>query len=177
MKMDQRWDMCTEGNLQCSLALWKDVKNSSQLKDRILSQDIRDVCFINPTFLLEPFCAVVAANKAAIAQQRKSMITKSILTEILFNLSPSSNIRDALQTFGINDESTHLLGLIFLDKNSEATRFDALGVQGTRIPLDNLSKFSDESAIRKKYKVSNTVTDRSSLVKYVTSKIASKSLL
>nr|ACO11584.1 TP53RK-binding protein [Caligus rogercresseyi] len=177
MKMDQRWDLNQSGQLQCTLALWKDVQNAPELKKRILSQDIRDVCFINPSLLLDPFCVVVAAKKASEAQLREAMITKSIMTEILFNLSPSKNIRDSLEVYGIRDDSKTLMGLIYLDKNSEAGRLDSLGVKGTRVPLEELESMCDESVIRKKYKASPDITDRASLIKFVTSKIAAKQFI
>ena len=52
---------------------------------------------------------VTAANKACLKYSRGAMKTRSINTEILFNLSSSSKITDSLNKFGGQDADTTFL--------------------------------------------------------------------
>jgi tRNA threonylcarbamoyladenosine modification (KEOPS) complex Cgi121 subunit len=49
------------------------------------------------------------------AETRKSMRTRSVNTEILFNLSSSRNITESLKTFGATERDTDIL-LCSIDK-------------------------------------------------------------
>ena len=68
-------------------------------------------------------CLVVAtaANKASLANSRGSMRIRSINTEILFNMSSRTNIRDSLNQFGGQDSDTTFL-VASLDKGLDGTK-------------------------------------------------------
>ena len=70
-----------------------------------------------PSYLV----VATAANKACLANSRGSMRTRSINTEILFNVSSSTNIRDSPNQFGGQDSDTTFL-VASLDKGLDGTK-------------------------------------------------------
>merc|ERR1719150_3155884 len=71
----------------------------AELRQKVIGGQL-DCVLVKPC--LVPSCLVLAtaANKACLARSRASMRTRSVNTEILFNLSSSSNISDSLTKFG-----------------------------------------------------------------------------
>ncbi|CAI1622040.1 hypothetical protein SEUBUCD650_0M01070 [Saccharomyces eubayanus] len=90
------------------------------------------------------------------------MRTRNLNSECVLCLSPTSNISDAFQKFGIKDDSTELICLNFhnntsdLDKEQLAKELSSI-VTGVEIEFNdkNLSRFYDETLIRKIYKLNN----------------------
>ena len=64
---------------------------------------------------------VTAANKACLAYSRGAMKTRSINTEIFFNLSSSSNISGSLYKFGGQDTNTTFLD-VSVDKGFDEAK-------------------------------------------------------
>lgn len=56
-------------------------------------------------------CVLAAAQSAIIAHLRATLRTRSLSTEVLFNLAPHSKIAVALQQFGVKDEDTNFLAV------------------------------------------------------------------
>merc|ERR1712098_66859 len=88
---------------------------------------------------LAPSTLVVAtaANKACLAKSRGNMKTRSVNTEILFNLSSSSNITDSLNKFGAGDAATEIF-VAGVDKDLEDAKQN---VDGDWVELDLLTKY------------------------------------
>ncbi len=57
------------------------------------------------------------------AETRKSMRTRSVNTEILFNLSSSRNITESLKTFGATERDTDIL-LCSIDKVKRSAHYN-----------------------------------------------------
>jgi tRNA threonylcarbamoyladenosine modification (KEOPS) complex Cgi121 subunit len=52
---------------------------------------------------------LAAANKALIAESRGKLVTRTIYSEMIFNVSGSKHITEALKKWGISDSSTGLV--------------------------------------------------------------------
>ena len=77
------------------------IQNGQEMHDCMIksSKEQLDYVLLNPALILDPFLIVVAVNKALQSEDRK---TKSIKTEIIYNLSHSSNISESLKVYGFN---------------------------------------------------------------------------
>lgn len=162
-------DPITETRLK--MQLYENVKNTSDLRKKILSGELQ-CCIIKPTLICDPFQVVIAANKALTSTKRT---TKSIFTEILFNLSPSSNISQSLLKFGIDDKDKSLL-VVMLEKEGEETGTETIfsSVEGNVLDISELGCTCDTHAIRNVYKINDTEYHNMSLVDSVVSRIATK---
>ncbi|XP_017786895.1 PREDICTED: EKC/KEOPS complex subunit Tprkb-like [Nicrophorus vespilloides] len=87
-----------------TVKLFKNVKNCDDLRKKLMSGKL-DCCMIKSKLIPDPFLIVVAANKAICAEK---LTTRTINTEILFNLSISKNISQSLQLFGADDKETDM---------------------------------------------------------------------
>ncbi|BES92578.1 Kinase Hypothetical protein protein CGI-121 [Nesidiocoris tenuis] len=90
------------------LVLAKDVKNMPEIKSLLLNNKL-DCALIKPCLVPNVFVVLQAAYKASQAKIKGKLITKTIYTEILYNLSPSKNITQSLATFGAQETDTELL--------------------------------------------------------------------
>ena len=73
------------------LILYKNVKNAKDLR-QLLLQGKEEVGFINAELILDEFQVLVAANKAFHYQKLGQLITKNIHAELVYNLSPNTNV-------------------------------------------------------------------------------------
>ena len=103
--------------------------------------------YILSTF--SPLVVATAANKASLAKSRGCMRTRSVNTEILFNLSSSSNITESLQRFGVGDEDKEVL-VVGVNNTLEDVREV---VTGEWVGLDRLGSFLDKNALTKLHKL------------------------
>ncbi|MBN3298413.1 TPRKB protein, partial [Amia calva] len=138
--------------------LFKDVKNAAGLRKKAIDGGI-DGALINPAMVLDPFQILVAANKAVHLQRIGKLKTRTLFSEIIFNLSPTNKISDAFQKFGISDSDTAVLIVLVREKDDEEEEEGGILedivalVDGQQVPLEELSDLSDVAKIKKLYKV------------------------
>lgn len=99
----------------CHQALFRNVSNMKQLRSEILNNKLK-CCLLKSSVIVDPFVVNVAANKAILDEQNQCMKTKSIYTEILYNLSSSKNIRESLIQMSVDDFDRETL-LVVVTKN------------------------------------------------------------
>jgi hypothetical protein len=71
----------------CSI-LFENVKNIDEIINMISNQKINDVCLIDPSMIISEFHLLTSINKSFHTKK-----TKNIYSEILYNLSPSKNVK------------------------------------------------------------------------------------
>ena len=72
-----------------------------------------DATIINAELVPDLFQIYVAANKAWLSDSNGKKLTRTIHTEVLYNLSPSKSVTESLKIFGIQDSTKDLIALVF----------------------------------------------------------------
>eukprot|EP00045_Choanoeca_perplexa_P003637 m.32412 g.32412 ORF g.32412 m.32412 type:complete len:172 (-) comp12148_c0_seq2:1086-1601(-) len=159
------------GSRAARVALFVNVKNAKELKTAVIEQKL-PAALINPSLVADVFLLRLAAMEAASAEESNSMKTRSVYTEIIFQLSPSKQIKHALETIGIQDDSTALLLLTFED-DAKAQELCAM-VEGSLVSPVQLQDLADLAAIRKAFKVQPAEEKMGSIVDAIATRMALK---
>ncbi|KAG7276370.1 hypothetical protein CRUP_014402 [Coryphaenoides rupestris] len=130
-----------------------------------------------PSQLVDSFQVLVAANKAVHLQKIGKMKTRSLYSEIIFNLSPK------ITRFGISDADDSVLVVLVTtttdddDERSRAVADIVERVDGRQVPVAELPTLSDFTQIRKLYKVTPQEEKIGSLLDSVVCKMATKDVM
>lgn len=167
-------DLDSSTKAQLKIKLYRGVKNVKDLKQKLVKGELK-CCIIKPSLIYDPFQIVVAANKALTSEK---LTTKTIFTEILFNLSISKHITKSLQTFSVGDDDDNLL-VVTLSNDDENDSDESVykEIDGEEVELSNLRNFSDLDEIKKVYKISEKETISVPFVDSIVSRIATKDFL
>ncbi|KAG7497458.1 hypothetical protein JOB18_037939 [Solea senegalensis] len=157
--------------------LFKEVKNAAELRQSAVEGTISGA-LINPTMLVDPFQVMVAANKAVHFQKTGKMKTRSLYSEIIFNLSPTNNISEAFKRFGISDADDSVMIVVVHDKNETQLPQDiAAKVDGRQVPVEDVSSLSDPAKIKKLYKITPQEEKCGTLLDAVVCRMATKDVM
>ena len=77
-------------NELCSIYLFRNVSNSSEIKSKVINGEIK-ATVLNAALIPDILQIFVAANKASLSNFTNEKVTKTIYTEVLFNLSPTKS--------------------------------------------------------------------------------------
>ncbi|XP_034434404.1 EKC/KEOPS complex subunit TPRKB isoform X2 [Hippoglossus hippoglossus] len=158
--------------------LFTEVKNAAELRQSAVDGQII-AALINPTMLVDPLQVLVAANKAVHLQNTGKMKTRSLNSEMIFNLSPTNNISEAFKRFGISDGDDSVMVVIIHDKKNESQLVEDIvtKVDGRQVPVEDLSSLSDSAKIRKLYKVAPQEETCGTLLDAVICRMATKDVM
>ncbi|XP_067284126.1 EKC/KEOPS complex subunit TPRKB [Pseudorasbora parva] len=154
--------------------LFKDVKNATELRKMAVNGEIKGA-LINPSMVVDAFQVLVAANKAVHLHKIGKMKTRSLYSEIIFNLSPTNNISEAFKRFGISDSDT-AVHIVLVHNKEETLNIDDIisKVDGQQIAVDQVSDLTDPAKIKKLYKVAPQEEKCGSLLDAVVCRMATK---
>jgi len=161
-----------ENDFMLELMLFEQVTNAKAISDSIKSGafDV-EVALMNPKTVFTEDIVRLATFKAIVSMETKSMVTKTLHSEIIFNASPKTNINEAFRRFGAGPESTEILVARVCDKKKEKGEVETISssssseerirekirklIDGKEIAAtsENLRRFADTSAIKKYYKI------------------------
>lgn len=132
--------------------LFKNVQNVGEIRSNVLS-GAWQCAIVKPSLILDPLQVAVAANRAAVANTLNSMVTKTIYSEILYNLSLSKKIAQSLTKFGI--EKGQELLICFLETSEDNSTDIIAQIAGDVCPISELSAFTDMTELKTAYKLNN----------------------
>ncbi|XP_050726550.1 EKC/KEOPS complex subunit TPRKB-like [Eriocheir sinensis] len=167
-----------EGHTVCRLLLFTDVTNAAEVRKLILSGQV-EASLVKPQMVVEPFQLVVAANRAVRAQAANKMTTRSLYSEVIFNLSTKKNVGNALKTFGLGEADTETLAVVLGSEGEVDARVEKITgqVKGKTTALSELSGLTQEAQVRELYKVTEEELVTGSLLEAVVSRMACRDFL
>ncbi|XP_020508940.2 EKC/KEOPS complex subunit TPRKB [Labrus bergylta] len=157
--------------------LFKDVKNAAELRQCAVKGEVNGA-LINPTMLVNPFQVLVAANKAVHLQTIGKMKTRSLYSEIIFNLSPTNNISEAFKRFGISDGDESVMVVLVHSRDEPQPLSDIVArVNGQQVAVEDVSSLSNNTKIQKLYKVTPQEERCGTLLDAVVCRMATKDVV
>lgn len=169
-----------ENGRYLGISYFTEVKNVQWLKNNIfpIFKDKSPV-LICRKLIVDPFQIVVAVNNAYLSSENSSMITKSLATEILFNLSATKNISQSLSQTSVNDQDNELIVAIVskFPNVPEMNIFQEKCIEGNEADVSKVAENIDENFIKSYYGISKVESENSSLLDSIVTRIACKTLM
>ena len=161
-----------------TVALFVDVNNVPEIRANLLAGKL-NCALLNTEIIADVFSLLQACNKAVYSVTNQTMRTRNLHTEILFNLSPSNSIKEALTAFGVRDVQPNLIGVCLRKSVSETDGMESLinMVDGATKPLNDIEKYNDINKITKLYKITDEELSIGSLAEAVVLRVATKDAL
>ena len=170
---------------QCEILLYRNVTNGEELRQACVDGLLGGgVALVKADLIVDPFQLVVVANKAILAHSGTAeniAKTRSVDTEILYNLSPSKSIADSLKQFGVGSNEDKNLYAVITAENSTQIQEKLVKVKslikGELCPADTDTFDADKIAKMHKITDSRQKTDKKFLSDLLISKTAMKDLV
>ena len=168
----------SETEMLCTLYLFTNIENSDEIRRKVINGEL--CCsIVKAALIADPFQVLVAANRAAINAKMNRLTTKSLYTEVLFNLSISKNISRSLMEFGITDNDKNILVVLIhkINDDESMSKLVTDHIKGENISISRLSEFTDLELIRKTYKIDKDELTVSNLTNSIVSRISCKDFI
>lgn len=169
-----------ENGMYLGVSYFTNVKNIQLLKENMLSvfKDKSPV-LIKKKFIVDPFQIVVATNNAYLSNKNSSMKTKSLATEILYNLSSSNKISESLNDIGANDQDNDMIvALVSTFPNvPEMKIFHDICIEGNETDLLKHTENIDDNFIKSYYRINQKESNTSTLLDSIVTRIACKTVI
>lgn len=146
-------DLDADTKTKLNIYLFKNVKNVEDIRNHITRGEW-NCAVIKPSLIVDPFQIAVAANKAVVSEKDKSMVTRTVYAEILYNLSLTKNISQSLSKFGIEKDDNLLVCFLMTPENDYSK--DILPkIQGELCSMSELSNLTNMKDVKSAYKLNN----------------------
>lgn len=169
-----------ENEKYLGISYFTNVENIQSLKENVASIfNDKSPILIRSCLIVDPFQIVVAVNNAFLASENNSMKTRSLATEVLFNLSSTNKISKSLADMGANDNDNEMIvALVSKFPNvPEMNIFHEKCIKGCETDLSQHSVNINEDLIKTYYKISQIESETSSILDSIVTRIACKSIL
>lgn len=156
------------------LYLFKNVQNVEMIRHNII-HGVWKCAAIKPHLIVDPFQVAVAANKAILDEKRDAMVTRSVYSEILYNLSATKNISQSLLKFGILKD-IHILFCFIVTEDQDTSTEIVPMIEGEMCLMKDLYQFTNIEETKQVYKLSH-LKGNERLLDLIVSKMATKSFV
>ncbi|KAK9500548.1 hypothetical protein O3M35_001792 [Rhynocoris fuscipes] len=161
------------GSVKLYLILFRKVSNVKELREKLLKNEL-DCALIKAELIYDPIQIAIAGSKAILFIDYSKMVTKTLYTEILFNLSTSKNITQSLKTFGVNDNDENMILAHFGDSVSLDRLID--NVSGEQVDWNQLNDIRKLDDINRCYNIKKQESIATHTLDSILTRIATKHL-
>lgn len=159
-----------------TLLLFQNIANMAEINDMVLERQL-DAAILNPKYVYHPEQLLVAAHKSLFQKNQESLQTKTVYTEVLYNLYPGRSIRDALKTFGVKEDNREAAFVVFDDENKAVSDRIRKLVKGEALSFDSLSEVNDNQSILDLYKIPSHASHKDDILQFILTRMATRDLL
>eukprot|EP01132_Coremiostelium_polycephalum_P005844 gene5844-7273_t len=141
-------------NYTISVFLFKNVLNTSEVMSSLLKGELEwSILNCKPIYDIQQI--LLAANRAAGIQLNGKLTTNNIHTELIFRLSPSTNIKESLKGFGLQPDDKEFYVILFnADDNKIRKVLEFIkGEEDNDFDLTKTSTYFDKLISRKLYNI------------------------
>lgn len=126
---------------------YNNVTNSSELRSKLAELPF---AYIDSKTVISVEQLSSAIYKAILETEYNRMRTRTIHSECILSLSPSSNIGDALNRFGIKEGTTDIIVIKIIEDSNEEPYDGNASVDGDLVPVsdDEFSTSADKEIIK-----------------------------
>ncbi|KAI8874887.1 CGI-121-domain-containing protein [Backusella circina FSU 941] len=157
------------------MALFENVTNSLELKQRLLDQDpTLTGAFVDARFIVNAFHVLLAVNRAVYADQIGKLKTHNIHSEVVFDFSSNPNIVKTFAQFGMQATTTSLVAIKIGGSAEEAEEFMKASVKGDIIPFKQLDQLHDLKMIEEVYGIMGLEQDADKMMALISGAMALK---
>lgn len=164
-------DLDPDTNTSLKVYLFKDVKNVETIRQNVI-KGLWKCSIIKPSLILDMFQVAAAANRAVLSEKTQTMVTKTVYSELLYNLSLTKNISQSLSKFGIEKDNTLLVCFLISD-NGDVSKDIIKEIDGEQCPLTSLSNYTNMKDLKTVYKLNSLKSDVD-LLDIIVSKMVTK---
>ena len=139
-----------------SVMLFKNVTNANDIHAALLDRSLRpEMALVDPAPTHSLFALRVAAHKAVLADVRGRLTTRTLHSEIVYNLSANKHITEGLRRFGMGENASAVLACRF-DATAEDIATITKTIDGELVPASELeaelSLLNDPTRVKKYYR-------------------------
>jgi len=176
----------------CEIFLYKNVRNSRKLHSEIIKGNIK-CAMIKPALIAHPLQIAVSTKKSLAAKNisgssstNRGLFTKSVFTEILYNLAPTKSIAESLKLYGLGQDDKEIIIVITneaeVEQDYKIAREELLNkIDGDPVPdmmneIEGLPSLTNWDLVTKVHKLKSTSLNKTNIVDILISRAATKDL-
>ncbi|KDR74363.1 hypothetical protein GALMADRAFT_250235 [Galerina marginata CBS 339.88] len=157
---------------QVYIALFRNVSNAAALKSRIVAaataegefgkkeREAVNFAFIDARLITSKIHLETAIYQAILAESQNGLRTRTVHSEVLYNLNPTHNITEAIRRYGVSETNTDVFVIRIdspdLDASTVQEKMKEV-ISGNIVPISELADITDWASIKKYYKLNNEV--------------------
>jgi EKC/KEOPS complex subunit CGI121/TPRKB len=139
-----------------TVMLFKNVTNASEIHAGLLDRSLEpEMSLLDPSPTVSLFALHVAAHKVCLDSARGSLTTRTIHSEIVYNLSANKHITEGLRRFGMAETASSVLACRFDASSSDVEKMKAT-IKGDVVDAadleSELAELTDHAIVKKYYK-------------------------
>ena len=164
-----------------NIRYFANVSNAAEIGELIRAGDRipETTALITATLVPDVMLVTVAADKALRAHKAGKLATRTLGSEVVFNISGSRHIRESLRRFGVPADCQHVLMAWFTGATFDKQEAGDVGalIKGEERDLAALTDAVDAAKVKKYYKIQDEELNVGSLTDAVAFRIGCKEYL